>query len=256
MMLFVLLVAFGVLIPQALTNNITTGHAIVKRHLRWNANKYIVSRISHWNNIQIDYLQPHSRSVGVSETSAVYMAFTLYMRKGRWIIPNTGVFHVIDLDTAAKFRSKCTPSTNHSGAYYHFYGTCPSADAFIVASGWCYGGASGLVYNSYTFNSAPATYMNGQYYLNTDRTVNSYEIPLISYCYNAWKNSGFPVKSWKCSTSNIPVTGGRRSKRSFGDCNSCDCLTSKAPLPFRGRVRDSVHVVFVCVISFLAVPRI
>ena len=213
-------------------------------------------RNSPWIKLKIDYLQPHPESVGVSDTSAVYMAFALYMRGRAWIVPNKGVFHVIDQDTAAKSRSKCTPSTNHSGAYYHFYGRCPSADSFIIASGWCYGGSRGLVYNSNTFNSAGATYMHGQYYLNTNRTVNSYEIPLINNCYNAWKNSGFLVNSWNCSTANIPVTGGRRSKRSIGDCNSCDCLTSKASLTFRGRVRDRVHVVFVCVISFLAVPRI
>ena len=127
------LFTFTVVSPR----NITTGHNVdmVKRHLRWNANKDIVSDVSKGNNLEIDYLQPHPKSVGVSDTSAVYIAFTLYKRNGAWILPNTGVFHFADLNTAKSLNSKCTESTNHAGAYYHFYGNCPSADSNIVASG-------------------------------------------------------------------------------------------------------------------------
>lgn len=263
MKFFTFVFALSVILPHGFARNISTGHTmdIVKRHLRWNANKDIVSSISARNNLKIDYLQPHSGSVGVSDTSAIYMAFTLYKRNGAWIVQNTGVFHFIDLNTAASFRSKCSPSTNHAGAYYHFYGTCPTGDTGIVASGWCYGGSRGLVYNSNTFNSAGATYMDGQYYLNTDRVVNSLEITLLSNCYNSWKNSGFLVNSWRCSTSSIPVSagltggfGGQRSKRSTDECNNCDCLTSKGSLSVSDFVRNSV--IFVCAISILFIKRI
>ena len=160
MKVFVFVFALSVMLPHTFAINISPGHAvdIVKRHLRWNANKDIVSSIAARNNLKIDYLQPHSGSVGVSDTSAIYMAFTLYKRNGALIVLNEGVFYFIDLNTAS-FRSKCSPSTNHAGAYYHFYGTCPSGYAGIVASGWFYDGSrGGLVYNSYNFNSGPSNY--------------------------------------------------------------------------------------------------
>ena len=248
-MLFVLVLLFTFTIVSPRNISTVNGHNgdMVKRNLRWNANKFIVSNSSTSNNLKIDYLQPHSKSVGVSDTSATYMAFTLYKRNGAWIVPNTGVFHFTDVSTAASLRTKCTRSTNHAGAYYHFYGTCPSADSMIVASGWCYQGSNGLVFNSNTFNSAGATYMDGQYYLNIDRTVNSIERTLLSSCYNAWKNSGFQVNNWKCPTSNIPVTaaltdgshGSGRIKRSSDVCNNCDCLTSEGSVSVNGRLWDS-----------------
>ena len=173
---------------QTETVESNTGHFmdIVKRHLRWNSNKDIVSSISASSNLRIDYLQPHSGSVAVSDTSSVYMAFTLYRRNGDRVVPNTGMFHFIDLAKAQAFSSRCSPPTNHAGAYYHFYGKCPSADTGIVASGWCYAGSrGGLVYNSNTFNSVDVAYMDGQYYLNGDRRVNPIEIKLLSDCYNS-----------------------------------------------------------------------
>ena len=199
--------------------NVPAGHNVdmVKRHLRWNANKDIVSLIG--SNLRINYLQPHPKSMRVSDTSAIYTAFTLYKRNGAWIFPNTGVFHFADINTASSLGSRYTPTTNHAGAYYYFYGNCPSADSNIVASGWCYQGSNGLIFNSDTFNSVGSTYMDGQYYLNEDRTVNSIEITLLSYCFNSWKNNGFQVNSWRCRTSYIPVsaalTDGSRAHQMF-----------------------------------------
>ena len=97
--------------------NVPAGQNVdmVKRHLRWNANKDIVSLIG--SNLRINYLQPHPKSMRVSDTSAIYMAFTLYKRNGAWIVPNTGVFHFADIKTASSLGSRCTPPTNHAGAY-------------------------------------------------------------------------------------------------------------------------------------------
>lgn len=260
--LVLLAVSENVLV-EAVKSNTKTGHFmdIVKRHLRWNANKDIVSSITASSNLRIDYLQPHSGSMAVSDTSSVYMAFTLYRRNGDWIVPNTGMFHFIDLAKAQAMSSKCRPSTNHAGAYYHFYGKCPSADTDLVASGWCYRGSRGLVYNSYTFNSVGFSYMDGQYYLNDDRTVNPYEITLLSHCYNSWKDSGFLVNSWKCPTKDIPLSAGLtggfgvgRSKRSTYECSNCDCLTAKGSLSVKGAVRE--HLIWFCVLMVLLFPQI
>ena len=101
--------------------------------------------------------------------------------------------------------------------------------------------------------------MDGQYYLNEDRTVNSIEITLLSNCYNAWKNSGFQVNNWKCPTSNIPVTaaltdgsrGSDRIKRSSDVCNNCDCLTSAGSTYVKGRWWDSAILANVFYIMFI-----
>ena len=245
MKLFALLFTFSVVSHCTMAS--MTGHNvdIVKRHLRWNKPD-IVSNVSAGNNLEIEYLQPHNRSVGVSDTKANYIAFTLYMRNGEWIVPNTGVFHFTDLKTAASLKSNCIPSTNLAGAYYHFYEICPSIDTNIVASGWCYRGLNGLFFSSDTFNSAGATYMDGQYYLNTDGTVHSDERELLSKCFKLWKNSGFSLNDWKCPTTDAvqvgPPGGSVRKKRSSDVCSSCDCL-SKGPESFKGR--DSVMFAFV-----------
>ena len=205
---------------------------IVKRHLRWNANKLIVSEGDTVPNMPIAYLRPHEKSVPVSNTSDVYMAFTLYRRNGSYT-SGTGVFHVIDLATVESY--PC--GTNHAKAYYHFYKICPAADTGIVASGWCWGGSRGLVFNSNTFNSAGRSYMDGRFYLNDDRTVNSIERQLLTSCYNSWKDNKFNV-NWVCPTANIPLsatlTDGSRGKRSADGCDSCDCLTSKGSPSVKG----------------------
>ena len=233
MKLIALQFTFSVLSFCTVANNIPNVHNvdIVKRHLRWNMPD-IESSVSAGKNLKIKYLQPHSSSVGVSDTNAIYIAFTLYLRNGVSIVQNTGVFHFTDFNTAANEKSKCTPATNHAGAYYHFYGKCPSADTKIVASGWWYCGSYGLFFNSDTFNSAGSAYMDGQYYLNTDGTVHSEERKELSKCFDSWKKSGFRVNNWKCRVStsvNLEPPGGSSRKRRTSDvCNNCDCLTTSS----------------------------
>lgn len=202
---------------------------IVKRYLRWNNNGYIVP--SEGSSYEVMYLQPHPANVAV-KSDGNYLAFTLYMRNGREEAQNTGVFHFIDADIAKEKRSHCTRKAMHEGAYYHFYGKCPENEQRIVASGYCYQGPSGrgLIYNSMTFNSAAMSYVDGRYYLNKDRTVHPYEENLIKVCFNNWKDSGFQVHSWKCSTKDVPFASGltsdfgKRSKRASTVCNDCECI--------------------------------
>ena len=207
---------------------------IVKRHLRWNANKWLVSEGNTVTDMHIQYLKPHEKSVPISNTNDIYMAFTLYMRNGSYTF-GTGVFHVIDLATVKSY--PC--GTHHSKAYYHFYEFCAENDKDIVASGWCWGGSRGLVFNSNTFNSAGRSYMDGRFYLNDGRTVNSIEQQLLTSCYNSWKNNKFNV-NWVCPTANITLsatkTFGPRDKRSADGCDSCDCLhvTSKGSPSVKG----------------------
>ena len=205
---------------------------IVKRQLRWNRNKYIVSDKSSGANLRIDYLQPHSKNVPVLDNRD-YMAFTLYTRNGAAEVANTGVFHFIGSDIAGQHRTRCSRPTMHAGAYHYFYNTCPENENNIVASGYCYQGLNGrgLVYNSYTFNSGGMTYLDGQYYLDGNRVVNAYEQNLIRHCFNSWKNGGFKVTSWRCPTVGIPLagrligdSGSPGSKSSTGQCDECECL--------------------------------
>jgi hypothetical protein len=204
----------------------------VKRYIRWNENGFIVS--SAGSSYEIKYLQPHVRNVAV-ESDGDYLAFTLYMRNGREEAPNTGIFHFIDSYIADKKRTYCDRKTRHAGAYFHFYGKCPEEEQMIVASGYCYQGSNGrdLVFNSITFNSASMKYTDGRYYLNNDRTVHPYEQNLIKVCFNNWKDSGFKVNSWNCSTKNVPLASrltsdfGKRSKRASTACNNCECTPVK-----------------------------
>ncbi|XP_060579283.1 uncharacterized protein LOC132736203 [Ruditapes philippinarum] len=222
---------------------------IEKRYLRWNNNGYLVP--SQGSSYEVVYLQSHPANVAV-KSGVNYMAFTLYMRNGRVVAPNTGIFHFIDSDIAVENIHHCTRKTMHAGAYYHFYGKCPEEEQMIVASGYCYQGSNGrgLVYNSITFNSVAMTYADGRYYLNNeDRTVHPYEQNLIKVCFNKWKDSGFQVNSWTCSTRNIPFASGltsdfgKRSKRASTSCNNCECI------PVNGSSRMEyfgVLIVFTC----------
>ena len=247
-----LLFVSGVVTCSATSSNVTATHkrGIVKRHLWWNADKDIVS--SRLGNLRIDYLLPHSGSVAVTDPEANYMAFTLYLRNGSWIVPNSGVFHFIDGVTATKLASYKCSTTPHAGAYYHFYGICPSNDSKIVASGWCWQGSNGLVFNSSTFNSfGVVKHLDGDYYLNGDRTVHSIEEALLTSCYNAWKDSGFPVDGWRYSTSSNPLSDTFTNQSGgAGRVNvnkSCDCQTPYRSETNKGLVSDSVVTAYVYV---------
>ena len=232
----VLLVIFELVLVETMARKSKSKHfaEIVKRHLRWNAKKRIVSNDSANPDLRIDYLEPHEASVPVENPSAVYMGFTLYKRNGTWIKRNTGIFHVIDLKTlemeSLEMNSASKCNTNHSKAFYHFYDSCAEDNIGSVASDWCWGGSRGLVFNSNTFNSAGKSYLDGRFYLNDDRKVNSIEQQLLTSCYNSWKNNKFNV-NWVCPTANITLsvtkTFGPRGKRSADGCDSCDCLTPK-----------------------------
>lgn len=230
---------------------------IVKRMLRWNANKYIVSDKNLNANMKIDYLQPHARNVPVMEDRN-YMAFTLYKRNGKQEVSNTGVFHFINSSLAEQNRRRCIRNTMHEGAYYYFYGKRPQDDSNIVASGYCYQGTSrrGLVYNSLTFNNAQMTYVDGQYYLRgNDRVVNAIEQSLIKSCYNSWKNSGFQVSSWKWSTAGIPVSPqpiNTRSKRSDGVCDTCDCSNTSGSQSFQRYLQPNVFFLLITCLTSLS----
>lgn len=141
--------------------------------------------------------------------------------------------------------------TMHEGAYHYFYDRCPQSDEKIVASGYCYRGSQelGLVYNSYTFNSVRMAYLDGSYYLDYSNQVNTIEQALIQRCFNSWKDRGFPVKDWRCSTSDFPARVKRtlnlRVKRSL-ECTDCECGVSD----MRPLQSTCFSVIFVCVNMF------
>ena len=212
---------------------------IVKRHLRWDADKYILPKEDFDPNLRIDYLQPHSESAPVSRSDTFYTAFIVYKRNGEWIFPNTGFFHFIDYHKVKSLGSVCgLRTTRHEAAYYHFYGNCPSDDTGLVASGWCYKSSKGLVFDSGTFNSAGFTYMDRRYYLNNDRMANPIEQQLIQNCFSSWQNHDFPVESWRCETADITVSAPPPTLSTDECDNDCDCVVmiSKGSLFDKGSV--------------------
>lgn len=232
------------------------GVDIVKRELNWNDDNYIVSNKD--DNLKIDYLQPHERNVEVLDNED-YMAFTLYKRNGRQEVPNTGLFHFIDSSKVTQYRTNCQRETMHEAAYYYFYSKCPQDDTDIVASGYCYQGSTGrgLVFNSYTFNSAEMTYVDGQYYLtDNSQKVNSHEQSLIKQCFNSWKQSGFKVGSWKCPTAGVrsspaePVNS--REKRSDGVCTGCDCTDRSEAQSFQSSLQLVLSLVLMAQVTFIS----
>lgn len=212
----------------------STGHDgdIVKRQLRWNTNKYIVSDTM--STIRIDNLIPHSGNVNVLDNRN-YIAFNIYKRNGIQAAPNAGIFHFIDENNARQHRSYCPNGTMHKGAYHYFYNRCPDDDSGLVASGYCYQGTNGqgLVYHSYTFNSGNMKYLDGHYYLDTTNQMHEIEQTLVRECFNSWKSAGFPIASWTCSLDNIPVAAGlsalsKSSEVSSGQCEECECSVSQS----------------------------
>lgn len=106
---------FAVVLIQII---VSSGHDadIVKRRLRWNLNRDIVSSVNTAQNIWVDYLVPHEKSVKVLKNQN-YMAFITYQK-----YMNQGIFHFIVSEKANVERLKCTRQTMHAGAYYYFYG--------------------------------------------------------------------------------------------------------------------------------------
>ena len=244
-----LLIILELVLVETVPNKSKARHFadIVKRHLRWTTDKRIVSSDDALAIMRIEYLKPHEKSVPVSNTEGVYMAFTLYARDRGYTV-GVGIFHVIDLETLASYQC----DTNHANAYFYFYDKCPSDDTFIVASGWCYDGSrGGLVFNSNTFNSALMSYTDGSYYLNNDRTVNPIEQRLLTSCFNSWKENNFNLE-WECSTANIPVSLGLTDdKRSAKGCNNCDdCFTPKRTTS-KGAMHDTSARMFVLTILLI-----